>query len=292
MAQQLINGLIAGSMYALLALGYSLVFGLLNRLNIAHGDVFMSGGFAGLAAFTLLDAPAWLAVVVAFVVTGLVGILVELACFKPLEKYHSEITAALSTVAFGIALTEVIHIIWGTEPVALPREVGQMRLNWGGVEFSVIQLVILAVSLFLMLALYFAVMKTKVGREIRAVAESPTSSALLGINLGGVIRSTFFISSALAGVAGILYAMRIGVVSPQIGLTFGIKALAIMAIGGIGDMRGSMVAGLLIGVIEALAYQFGLGGYAELIVWMALILTLIFKPSGLFGGYMSREARV
>lgn len=293
LAGQILNGLVSGAMYALVAIGFTLVVGVLDKLNFTHPEVFMLGGFIGLVSLTYL--PLEWSFVFAFVVGGLLGLFTEFVAFRRFQSADSRITAALSSLALGLVFTDLVHKFWGTEQVPLPPQSGWLSQTFSlaGVHFLNIQLLILGVTLFLMAALHFLVNHMKIGRQIRALAESPTSAVLLGVNVLRVKQSVFFISSALAAVAGLLLALRGDAAASEIGLTFGLKAMAIMAIGGMGDLRGAVLAGLLIGVIEALMFYWGLGRLGEMTVWLAMILILLLRPAGLFaGGLHSREQRV
>jgi branched-chain amino acid transport system permease protein len=293
LAGQILNGLVSGAMYALVAIGFTLVVGVLDKLNFTHPEVFMLGGFVGLVSLTYLPLP-W-AFLLALVVGGLLGLFTELVAFRRFQSSDSRITAALSSLALGLILTDLVHKFWGTEQVQLPAQAGWLNETFGiaGVQFLNLQLLVLGVTLTLMAGLHYLVNKAKIGRQIRALAEAPVSAALLGINVLRVKQSVFFISSALAAVAGLLLALRSDAASSEIGLTFGLKAMAIMAIGGMGDLRGAVLAGFLIGIVEALMFYFGLGRLGEMTVWLAMILILLLRPAGLFSGSLhSREQRV
>lgn len=283
-AGQLVNGIVVGSMYALIALGFTLIIGVLHRLNFAHPEVFMFGGFVGVAAGGAA-APAWVAIPAAFLVGGLLGVAVERISFRKFRSEESGITASLSSLAVGLLLADAVHHRWGTDPVAvgLAPELSRGGVQIFGVTFVPLQGLVLGVALALMLALHWLVNRSALGRRIRAVADDPDHAALLGVDVKRVTQAVFFISSALAAVAGLLFAMRIGTASADIGLTFGLKALAVMAIGGMGDLRGAVVGGFLVGVLEALGIYLGLGRLAELIVWVFMIGVLIVRPQGLFG---------
>lgn len=293
LAGQLLNGLVSGAMYALVAIGFTLVVGVLDKLNFAHPEVFMLGGFIGLVSLTYF--PLQWAFPLTFAVGGLLGLLTEFVAFRRFQSADAKITAALSSLALGLVFTDLVHKIWGTEQVSLPPRSGWLSGTFGiaGVQFLNLQLLVLGVTLVLMAGLHFLIHKTRAGRQIRALAEAPTSAALLGINVLRVRQGVFFISSALAATAGLLLALRSDAANPEIGLTFGLKAMAIMAIGGMGDLRGAVIAGLGIGVIEALMFHVGLGRLSEMTVWLTMILILLLRPGGLFsGGLHSREQRV
>lgn len=292
LAGQILNGIVTGAMYALVAIGFSLVIGTLDKLNFAHSEVFMVGGFVALVAVSHM--PWELALVVIFLAGGILGLATEFIAFRRFQSAEGKITAALASMALGLVITDLVHKVWGTEPV--PMKVESEWLQTGHTLFGAtvlnLQIVILAVAFLLMAMLHVLLKKSRMGRQIRALAESSTSASLLGINVRRVTQTVFFVSSALAAVGGLLVALRGGAASSEIGLTFGLKSLAIMAIGGMGDLRGALLGGLLIGVLEALMFQIGLGRLVEMTAWVALIAVLMFRPNGLFGGGIhAREQR-
>ena len=291
LAGQIINGLVSGSMYALVAIGFTLVIGVLDKLNFAHPEVLMVGGFVGVVSLSWLPMP-W-AFLAAFVVGGVMGLVTEFVAFRRFVGEDAKITAALASMAVGLIVTDLVQKVWGSEAVTLPPLSGWIaqRFSIVGVEFVNVQIVIVGVTLALAGGLQLLLSRSRAGRQIRAVAESPVSASLLGIDVRRVTQAVFFISSALAAEAGLLLALRSGAASSDIGLTFGLKALAIMAIGGLGDLRGAAVGGLAIGVLEALMFYFALGRLSEMTVWAAMILVLIVRPAGLFGSTHAVERR-
>lgn len=297
---QLANGVIIGAVYALIALGFTLIFGLLDKLNFAHPEAFMFGGFAGVMAGVGAGSAAgpqaalWLGLPLAMAIGGMFGLLTELICFRKFKGEDGKITAALSSVALGIVVVDLTQKVWGSEPVAIPFKSAflESSLMLGGVRIPYLQILILVMTLLLMIGLHWLVSRTSFGRQVRAVAESPVNAALFGVNVRMVTSLVFFVSSALAAGGGLLLALRHGLATSDIGLTFGLKAIAIMAIGGIGDMRGAVVAGFIIGIAEALTYEFGFGRLGEMTAWATMILVLLFRPNGLFGqGLHSSEMR-
>ncbi len=292
LVEQIINGIVLGSMYALIAQGYTLVFGVLDKLNFAHGEIFMLGGFLAVASIAL-GAPILLALLVTFFISGLLGLVVERLSFRKFRSSDAHITAALSSFAVGLVIIDSAQKIWGTEAVAiaLPDELRLASMEIFGIRVVLVKLAILVLSLALMLVLHAVVARTSLGRSIRAVAESPADAALYGIDVTRVTQIVFFTASALAGVAGMALAVRTGYASTDSGFTFGLKALAIMAIGGMGDLRGAFLGGLLVGVLEALAFQWGLGQLADVAVWVFMIFVLLVRPRGLFGAAGARDAR-
>lgn len=292
---QIANGFLVGAVYALLALSFTLVFGLLDKLNFAHPHAFMTGGFVGVMVGSASGAQAmWLGLPVAMAVGGVFGLITELVCFRKFKGEESKTTTALSSVALGIVAVDLTQKVFGTEPVSTPfrSEWLQESVGIGGARVSTLQIVILALTLLLMAGLHWLVRRTSFGRQVRAVSESPVNAALFGVAVVRVTSLVFFVSSALAAGGGLLLALRTGLASSDIGSTFGLKAVAIMGIGGIGDLRGAVVAGFAIGIAEALTYQFGLGRLGELTAWATMILFLLFRPHGLFGGGLhSMETR-
>jgi len=292
LAEQIINGVVLGSMYALIAQGYTLVFGVLNKLNFAHGEIFMLGGFICVASIAL-GASLPIAILVTAIIAGLLGLVVEFIGFRKFQSPDAHLTAALSSFAIGLVIIDLSQKIWGAESVAvtLPGTLQTAAVSIGGLRIVVLRLAILVISLLLMLALYVVVTRSSLGRRIRAVAESPTKAALFGINVTRINQQVFFVASMMAGLAGLALALRTGYASSDVGFTFGLKALAIMAIGGMGDLRGALIGGLLIGVLEALAFHWGLGQLADVFVWLLMIVILLMRPSGLFGTLISKEVR-
>jgi len=292
LVEQIINGIVLGSMYALIAQGYTLVFGVLDKLNFAHSEIFMLGGFIAVASVAL-GSPLAIAFLITIAISGLIGLVVELVGFRKFRSRDAHITAALSSFAIGLVIIDLTQKAWGTESVsiALPDELRIASIEVLGIRLVLVKLAILALSLLLMLVLHLVVVRTALGRSIRAVADSAADAALYGINVTRVTQLVFFIASALAGVAGMALAVRTGYANTETGFSFGLKALAIMAIGGMGDLRGAFLGGLLVGVLEALAFQWALGQLADVAVWLFMICVLLVRPAGLFGTAGSRDTR-
>lgn len=279
--QQLINGLTLGSTYALTAIGFTLVLGLLNMLNIAHGDVFMFGAFLGLA-FSLLGFPFYIALLMAMVGAGIIGYIIERLCFRPVRKSHF-LMPLLSTIAFGILLQNVATQIWGSEPSRYPNVMDMSTYRLGSIVISSIDVVIIGISLILMVAIDRFVQKTRFGRAMRATSEKPEMASLLGVDTKMVIVFTFFVSSALAGIAGVLSAMVYLQITPFIGIRQGLIGMVAMVIGGIGKLRGAMVGGILIGIVEIMNDAYFVASYRDIILFGPFFIFIVFKPEGLFG---------
>ncbi len=279
--QQLVNGLTLGSTYSLLALGFTLVLGLLKMLNIAHGDVFMFGAFLGLS-FAMLGMPLYLALILAMVGAGIVTIIIERLCFRPLRKAHF-LMPLLSTIAFGIVLQNVATQIWGSEPSRYPQTTEIAQFQLGPVLVSSIDIIILATSILLMVGIDQFVKRTSFGRAMRATSEKPQTASLLGVNINWVIVFTFFVSGALAGVAGVLTALVYLQITPFIGIRQGLIGMVAMVIGGVGNLRGAMIGGLMIGIIEIMNDAYFTAGYRDIILFGLFLAFIVFKPEGLFG---------
>jgi branched-chain amino acid transport system permease protein len=291
---QIINGVCLGSMYALVALGFTFVLGVFRRLNFALPALFALGGFAGLAASAVIPA-FWAASLAAVLVGGSAGLAVGQISFARAKSEEAGVAASLSSLALGLMILDLLRHRWGSDPVTLGLaahfEVGGLSL--GATRLLPIQLLILAVTVAVTALLYVFLAHTRTGRRIRAVADSPVDAGRHGINVRRIAHVVFFLSGALVSVAGLLFALRVGSASTDIGLPIGFKALAIMAIGGLGDLRGAIVGGVAIGVLEALGVYLGVGGLSELVVWVSMILVLIVRPKGLFGrGHELRDQRV
>ena len=283
--EQLLNGLVVGSMYALIALGFSLVFGVLNKLNFAHPELFMLSGFLTIA-MVALGIPLAIAAVLVCVVMGVAGLGVELVSFRKFSGKDGHITAALSSLAVGLVLIDGAQKYWGTEPISMPGA-STLRIAsvsaWG-ISISWLKIGTLIFTLVLMVVLHHMITRTRFGRNIRATADSPDAARLLGIDVKRVNQYTFLMASVLAAIAGIMLLLRTGYATTDVGFSLGLKALAILAIGGMGELRGAVLGGLLVGVLESLAFHFGLGRLSDVVVWILMIGVLLIRPAGLFGG--------
>lgn len=281
MIQQAINGLMIGSSYALVAIGYTLVFGVLRLLNLAHPEIFMAAGFIALAIAST-GIPMIAAAVLAVIGCGLLGIGLYYAAFRPLR--HQDLLAGfITSLAFGLILRTIIVEKYGATVRPFPELSRAGDIQIAGVTLAVVDVAVLLTALALMMGLTVAINRTASGRRIRAVASNPTAANLLGVPLRQVYVVAFFLSSLFAGMAGVLSAVRYEGISPFVGLEIGLKALAVMVIGGLGDIRGAFVAGISLGIVEALLQTTAGSGWADGLVWAVLIVTLLVKPAGLFG---------
>ena len=274
-----------GSTYSLIAIGFTLVFGLLSLLNMAHGEVYMMGAFIGWYCVSALNLPFFYAVVVAIICAGVLGVLVELLCFRFVNQKY-QLASLLSTIGFGIILQNLAIKFSGGEMVRFPAIFREIDFSIGPIILSGVQVVILLTAILLMILLNYLIMSTKIGKGMRAVAQSWSTASLMGINVTFIIIFTFIISSALAGISGILTALAYHSISPYMGVEHGLKGLAAIVLGGLGSIRGAMVGGIIIGLVEVFAIAYmpsEYTGYKNAIAFAILIGILLVKPSGIFG---------
>jgi len=291
--QQLVNGLMLGSTYALIAIGYTLVFGVLHLVHLAHGEVFMIGAFIGLYVVLSTGAGVGAALVAALLGTALLGVLIELVAFRPIRARSGHFLAPMiSTIGVGIVLQEVATRLFGSELVGFPHRLQPVTFQLGPVTVTSVQLLILGVAVTLMVALHVFVARTRLGMAMRATAESVLAARLLGINAERIIVLTFAIASALGGVAGVLVGLSFNAISPFMGIDMGIKGLAIMLIGGLGNLHGAMVGGMLLGIVEVLSVAYLASSYRDAFAFAMMIVILLSRPQGLFGSREAVDVRV
>lgn len=283
--EQLLNALTAGGTYALIALGYTLVFGVLEILNLAHGEVFMLGAFLGLVLFTRTGLPFPLALAGAMLGSAVLGWLLERAALRPLRG-RPEVThlaPLMSTIGASIFLTSLAQQLFGPENTRFPEAIAPRFYELAGLRVSALQVTILGVSFGLMLALHLFLKRTRAGRALRAVAESAETAGLLGIDTTRIVVLTMALASALGGAAGVLVGLQFNAISPTMGLRYGLKGLIAIVVGGMGNVVGAMVGGLLLGAAEVFAAAYVSTDYRDAVAFGILILVLLLRPSGLFG---------
>lgn len=286
--QQLLNGVLLGVTYALIALGFTLIIGVLGLLNLALGETFMVSAFVGLLAMTALGLPFPVALLAAVLAGALLSMLVYLISFRAVRQEYFA-APILSTVGVGIMLTALTTRFLGSELRAFPEAIPNRSWQVGSVRLFLPQLVILAIAALLAVGLYLLVNRTKLGMAIRAVSESPSTAALLGVPVERVILATFVLAGGLAGASGVLTGLVFQAVSPFSGFDATLKGLTIMVIGGLGNVTGAIVAALLIGVIEVTSVVYVSATFRDAIVFALLIAVLLFKPEGLFGSHTQAE---
>ncbi|MCB0721332.1 MAG: branched-chain amino acid ABC transporter permease [Ignavibacteriae bacterium] len=286
--QQLINGLSLGSIYALIALGYTMVYGILKFINFAHGEVFMLGAFSGyyLAKAFGVDTSnlpmALIILLLTMIITAAIGVTIEKLAYRPLRR-SSKLTVLITAIGVSLFLQYTGQLIFGAAPRSFPNILEGYKIFVGGAQIDSNQIVVIISAIILMLALRFIVMKTKIGTAIRAVSNNMTASSLMGINIDTVISFTFAIGSALAGAAGILYSINYPSIDPLMGLLPGLKAFIAAVLGGIGNFPGAALGGLVIGVVETLTVGYLSPTFRDAVAFAILIIILIFKPTGLLG---------
>jgi branched-chain amino acid transport system permease protein len=289
--QQILNGIFAGSIYALFAIGFTLVFGVLDRLNLAHSAVFAAGAFLGIELVTDLGLSIWLAIPAVLLFGAVLGLVIERVAFRPLKgRNDAHFAGLISSIAIGGMFLALLQARYGPDTRRFPADAfPSTDFELGGVRITLLQLVILGVSLGLMLGLAYLVNRTALGRGMRAVAENPHAARVLGVNVDRVTATTFAISSALGAVAGVLLAFYVN--SAQLGMGFNIelKGLAVIIVGGMGSLKGAMIGGLALGLAEVFAVQYVGSSWRDVVAFGLLFAILLLRPQGLFGARQVRE---
>ncbi|MEH2433095.1 MAG: branched-chain amino acid ABC transporter permease [Nostoc sp.] len=302
--QQFLNGLSIGSIYAIFALGYTLVYSILGIINLAHGAIFTLGayftytlmggnfGFNGLLANAALPIklPFFIALVLGSTLAGLVGVVMERVAFQPLRRQGSDpLLTVVSSLGVGVVIVNLIQYLVGAESYTYPANTyGNLppAINFGTPENPIpirsVQVVIFAVSVVIVAILTYFINRTKYGKAMQAIAEDPTTASLLGINSDRFIILTFFISSFLAGLAGTLVASSVSIAGPYFGIAFGLRGLAVIVLGGLGSIPGAVVGGLVIGLVEAFVPS-EFSGYKDAVAFGILFIMLLVRPQGLLG---------
>lgn len=283
---QLFNGLQLGSIYALVALGYTMVYGIAKLINFAHGDIIMVGGYTVFLAIQLplfkAGLSLWLAIIPAILVCTILGVVIERVAYKPLRN-SSRISLLITTIGVSLFLQNFFVKIFTSSAKPIPAIFPQFSINFGGVHLSFATIITIVTTIFLTYVLSLFVNKTKHGKAMLAVSEDYGAAELVGINVNQVMTLTFAIGSALAGVASVLYVASYPQIQPFMGSMLGIKAFTAAVLGGIGSIPGAVVGGLILGIIEVLTRAYLSSAYADAIVFVVLIVVLLVQPNGLFG---------
>src|SRR5579884_808329 len=294
--QQIINGLSLGAMYALLALGFTLVYGILELINFAHFNVFMLASFIGMGALELLGLSGQStilggsalagALAFAFIVTmiaaGVIGVLIERIALRPLRGVRGT-AAMITTIGVSYILFDVVLLVFGAESKNFPNPMPTVSWQVGGATLHLREVLIWIVALVLMAALHLFVNRTRLGKAMRATAQDAEAARMMGINVDRVIVTAFFLGSALAGAAALIFGLYYNFTSFIIGYTAGLRAFTAAVLGGIGSVTGAMVGGVIIGLIESLGGQLIAVRWTDVIIFSILVLVLVFAPTGLFG---------
>jgi branched-chain amino acid transport system permease protein len=288
--QQLVNGITLGSIYALFALGYTMVYGILLMINFAHSEIFMVGAYLGFWALSLL--PVWvqgwtpgyftMVFAIAMIGAGLLAVIIERAAYRPLRR-ASRLAPLISAIGVSIFLQNLIQVTVSAQSQPYPDTFKISHYEFFGVQVNSLQIFIFALAISAMVLLQIFITKTRLGKAMRATAQNHTVSQLMGINVNFIITVTFLIGGALGGLAGVLNGMYYGSIKFNMGFFPGLKAFTAAVVGGIGNIKGAMVGGFLLGIIEALTVGYISSAYKDVILFAVLILVLIFRPSGIFG---------
>lgn len=285
---QFINALSLGSIYALVALGYTMVYGIIKLINFAHGDILMLGAFISAFFIRHLHLDFISATVLTMVVCALIGVLIERIAYKPLRK-STRIAALITAIGVSYLLENTMILTVGAQSQAYPDTFGTSAFSLLGLSITFKQLFIFIITIILMVVLTYVVQKTKMGKAMRAVSTDEEAAKLMGINVDNVISFTFLLGSALAGVAGALIGTYYGAIDPLLGVQPGLKAFIAAVLGGIGSIPGAMVGGYLIGLLETIANMFGFSLVKDAVVYGILIVILIIRPAGLFGKHVKEK---
>lgn len=291
--QQTINGLFLGSIYALFALGYTLVFGVLDILNLAHAAVFMLASFVALALVAKAGLHILAALPLAVLFAGILGLVLERVAFRPLRgRADSNISGLISSLAMATFFEAVALEVWGPNVERFPFGTipAGKPIAFLGAEISRLQLTTVGVAVLFFIALTWLVTRTRLGREVRAVAESPRAARVLGVDVDRAIAASFFISSALGGAAGVLYGLAYNAIAPDMGRSVELKGLAVIILGGMGSMPGAVLAGFALGLSEVFVVAHLGASYRDAVSFAGLFLILVLRPRGLLGQAALREA--
>jgi branched-chain amino acid transport system permease protein len=287
--QQLINGLSLGSIYALIALGYTMVYGVLRLINFAHADVYMLGAFAGNYIANALDLDAQPSVLGAIAVTmgsmavcAAIGVIIERFAYRPV-RHSSRLTSLITAIGVSLLLEYGGQVVFGANPRFFPQMIRSQTYSLGGVQITNQNLLIVILAVIVMVALEFIVHRTKIGKAMRATSYNLSVARLMGINTDMVIAFTFAFGSALAAAGGVMVALAIPRIDPLMGLMTGLKAFVAAVLGGIGNIPGAMLGGMLIGLMETWLSATAYSTYRDAVAFAVLILILLFRPAGLLG---------
>jgi branched-chain amino acid transport system permease protein len=283
--QQVVNAIWLGAVYSLFALGYTLIFGVLGILNLAHPSLYMWGAFIGLICVTTLHLPIWLALLIAMLISGILGVLLDRIAFKPLRERHAPHLATLiSSIGASIVLINVAQGIFGAQVSRFPFDIFPVHVfTFGPVSVTLLQLTILGISLVIMVALRWLIMGTRQGQAMRAVAYNTITAARLGIPVDRIIMQTFFIAGALAGAAGVLLGLAFNSISPFMGGPMNLKGLTVIVLGGLGNIEGAVVGGFILAFSEVMSVAYLSSDLRDAVSFVLLLVILLIRPNGLLG---------
>lgn len=289
--QQLMDGIFLGSIYALFAVGYTLVFGILDRLNLAHAAVFSAGALVGIEVVTKLGVSIWTAVPIVMVVGAVLGLIIERVAFRPLGKRpDAHFAGLISSLALGAIFVALLQARYGPDTTRFPPgSFPKSRFEFLGATVSMLQLLILLISLSLVVVLTWLVARSKLGLGMRTIAENPHAASVLGINVNRLTAITFAISSALGAAAGVLFTLNVNTAALGIGHGVELKGLAVIIVGGLGSIPGALVGGVALGLAEVYAVNYVGTSWRDMVAFGMLFIILVVRPQGLFGAKRTRE---
>jgi branched-chain amino acid transport system permease protein len=281
--QQFLNGLQLGSLYALIALGYTMVYGVLLLINFAHGDIFMMGAFFGVFFAFTFDLPFLPSLLLSMAVTGMMGVAIERIAYKPL-RHASRLSVVITALGVGLLLENGMLALTGANPRSYPQDFIETRVyQIGGLNISNVKILIIVLAFALMAGLYILVQRTKWGMAMRAISYDKFALPLMGVSQDRIVSLTFLVGASLAAAGGILWGVAYPVLNPYMGLRIGWKAFIAAVVGGIGDIRGAMAGAMILGFLEVYVAAYLASTYRDLIVFVLLLAILVVRPTGLFG---------
>lgn len=280
--EQIINGLSTGSMYALVAVGYTMVYGIAKMINFAHGEIIMVGAYITYVCMSLLGLPMFIAVAISIIGCAVLVVVTERVAYRPLRGAGS-LTVLITAIGVSYLLQNVFLIIFGSASLTFPKIIPSGTISLGSITMSYVTIATLIITAISTALLLFFVNKTKLGKAMRAVSEDGKAAQLMGINVDTTIALTFAIGSALAAIAGVIYGTKFSLINPYIGAMLGIKAFIAAVLGGIGSIQGAMVGGIVIGIAESFTITYISSAFSDAVVFGILIFILLVKPAGLFG---------
>jgi branched-chain amino acid transport system permease protein len=285
--QQLVNGITLGGVYALIAVGYTMVYGVIQLINFAHGEIYMLGAFLAYTLVAVVGMPFFPAFVLTLLICAVLGVVLDFVAYRPLRK-APRLAALITAIGMSIFLQNMAMLIWGSQIKSYPRDLlpaffSESAITFGDVSLSWLQLFILSITLLFMIILHLTIHKTRIGMAMRAISQDKTASALMGIGVNRVISFTFAIGSAMGGMAGILVGLYYNAIFPTMGYVAGIKAFAAAVLGGIGSVPGAMLGGGVLGIAEVMGAGYISSEYRDGISYAVMIAVILFKPSGLIG---------
>ena len=291
--EQIINGLVLGGIYALIAVGYTMVYGVIQLINFAHGEIFMFGAYFAFLCLVVLKFPLWLAVLASILLCALMGVVIDLIAYRPLRN-APRLSALITAIGISLILQNMARMIWGAEPRrdlanAKSGFLSQTVIIPGGAQLSYLDLSIIILAILLMVGLNRLISLTRIGKAMRACAQDKMAASLMGIDTNRVIGVTFAIGSALGAVAGIMVGMR-ETIEPTMGYYKGVAAFAAAVLGGIGNITGAMLGGVVLGIAEVLGAGYISSGYRVAISYILMILVIVFRPAGLLGRASAKRA--